>query len=63
LQQSAVKHLEEALIHWKAYAALATAQYRPQLLTRIGYVDLNALTENAAADVGIAKARIKDSRP
>ena len=63
LQHSAVKHLEEALIHWKAYAAAATAQYRPQLLTRIGYVDLNTLTQDAAADVGIAKAWIKDSRP
>jgi hypothetical protein len=62
LQQSAVKHLDEALNHWKAYAAVATAQYRPQLLTRIGYLDLNALTLSAAADVDIAKAWIKDSR-
>jgi hypothetical protein len=56
LQKSAVKHLDEALNHWKAYAAVATAQYRPQLLTRIGYLDLNALTLSAAADVDIAKA-------
>jgi hypothetical protein len=54
LKESAVKHLQEALVHWKAYAAVATSQYRPQLLTRIGYVDLNALTEKAQQDVEMA---------
>jgi hypothetical protein len=63
LQQSAVKHLQEALIHWTAWAAVATAQYRPQLLTRVGYLDLDALTASAAADVDIARAWIKGSRP
>lgn len=53
---SAVKHLQAALQHWKSYAIVATAQYRPQLLTRIGYVDLNALTDNVQQDVTIAKA-------
>ena len=33
-QAAAVKHLEAALEHWKKYAAVATSQYRPQLLTR-----------------------------
>jgi hypothetical protein len=55
LKESAVKHLQEALVHWKAYAAVATSQYRPQLLTRIGYVDLNALTEKVQQDVEIAR--------
>ena len=54
-QDSAVQHLEAALEHWKQYAAVATSQYRPQLLTRIGYVDLNALTDNVAADIALAK--------
>jgi hypothetical protein len=54
LKASALKHLQEALMHWKAYAAAATSQYRPQLLTRIGYVDLNALTEKAREDVEMA---------
>src|SRR5579871_233761 len=31
---SAVRHLESALVHWKAYAAIATAQYKPQYLGR-----------------------------
>jgi hypothetical protein len=54
LKESAVKHLQEALEHWKAYAATATRQYRPQLLTRIGYVDLSALIEKARQDVEMA---------
>ncbi|MHB1037164.1 MAG: hypothetical protein ACYC35_21045 [Pirellulales bacterium] len=54
-QASAVKHLEAALGHWQRYAAVATKQYRPQLLTRIGYVDLNALTEKVRQDVQIAR--------
>jgi len=54
-QTSSVKHLEAALEHWKKYAAVATSQYRPQLLTRVGYVDLNALTENVQQDVSIAR--------
>jgi len=54
-QNSAVRRLETALEHWEHYASVATSQYRPQLLTRIGYVDLNHLTEKAAADITMAK--------
>jgi hypothetical protein len=54
MKKSAVKHLEAALVHWKKYAMVATRQYRPQLLTRIGYVDLNALTGKVQQDVDIA---------
>jgi len=60
--ESAVKHLEAATAHWKEYARVATAQYRPQLLTRIGYVDLNALAEKVGEDVAMAsrwKPRMK----
>jgi len=56
LQASAVRHLEAALAHWKAYAALATSQYKPQYLGRLNrIVDLNALTASAEADIDIAK--------
>jgi len=55
LQLSAVAHLEKALDDWKHYTLVATAQYKPQLLTRIGYVDLNALTESVQRDIVIAK--------
>ena len=54
-RQSAVDHLQLALDHWRKYAAVAGSQYRPQLLTRIGYVDLNALTDKVQADVAIAR--------
>jgi Protein of unknown function (DUF4038)/Domain of unknown function (DUF5060) len=54
-RDSAVRHLETALEHWRRYAAIATSQYRPQLLTRVGYLDLNGLAENAAADIVMAK--------
>jgi len=56
LQASAVRHLEAALAHWKAYAALASSQYKPQYLGRLNrLVDLNALTASAAADIDIAR--------
>jgi hypothetical protein len=54
-RDSSVSHLERALEHWRRYAAIATSQYRPQLLTRVGYVDLNGLTESVAADIEMAK--------
>jgi hypothetical protein len=38
------------------YAAAVSRQYVPQLLTRLGRVDVRALTEAAKADVGIARA-------
>jgi hypothetical protein len=53
-RDSAVRHLEAAVGHWRQYAAVASSQYKPQLLTRIGYVDLNALAKQVQADVAIA---------
>ena len=54
-KESVVHHLRLAAEHWRRYAAVATRQYRPQLLTRIGYVDLNGLSENVQKDVVIAQ--------
>jgi hypothetical protein len=54
-QQSAIKHLTEALEHWKRYAAVATKQYKPALYNRVGFVDLNALVAKVAADIVIAR--------
>jgi hypothetical protein len=54
-RSSSLKHLEYALNHWKLYASVATKQYRPALYNRVGYVDLNALTDKVAADIEIAK--------
>ena len=55
-QASAVRHLEAALAHWKAYAAVATSQYKPQHLGRLNrVVDLNALVDSAGADIDVAR--------
>ena len=55
-KESAVRHLRAALENWKKYAATATAQYKPQLLTRIGYFDLNQLTSKVEQDIAAAQA-------
>jgi hypothetical protein len=56
LQAAAIQHLEAALADWKAYADVATSQYKPQHLGRLNrLVDLNALTASAAADIALAK--------
>jgi hypothetical protein len=56
---SAIAHLRAALEHWKKYAATATAQYNPQLLTRIGYFDLNQLTSNVEQDIEFAQNYVR----
>jgi hypothetical protein len=55
-KQEAIAHLTTALAHWKRYAEVATAQYKPQLLNRVGNVDLNALTAKVSQDIAIADA-------
>ncbi|TWU30692.1 hypothetical protein Poly41_65970 [Novipirellula artificiosorum] len=52
---SAIRHLNDALSHWKAYAAIRDAQYVPALYNRVGYVDVTALTEKVATDIDIAR--------
>lgn len=52
---SAISSLNDALAHWKSYAAIRDAQYVPALYNRIGYVDITALTKNVAADLDIAR--------
>jgi hypothetical protein len=51
---TAIHDLESAVEDWNRYASAATRQYRPQLLTRVGYVDLNALTIKVENDVHLA---------
>src|SRR6185295_4945668 len=53
---AALRHLGEALAHWKRYAAVRDAQYVPALYNRLGYVDVTALTEKVTADLDIARA-------
>ncbi len=54
-QDAAVEHLEKALKYWEKYAEIATGQYRPQLLNRIGFVDLNQIRAYVANDLTIAR--------
>jgi len=53
---TALRHLTDALSHWKNYASIRDAQYLPALYNRVGYVDITALTEKVAADIAIARA-------
>ncbi|WP_404478461.1 hypothetical protein [Novosphingobium sp. BL-52-GroH] len=54
-RQLALAHLDRALAAWRAYAAIRDAQYVPAFYSRIGWIDLTALTEGAAADLAIAR--------
>jgi len=51
----AVRHLEDAVKAWEAYARAATSQYRPQLLSRTHHLDWDALAEEVKKDVAIAR--------
>jgi len=62
-QAAAVQHLQAALDHWRKYATVATSQYRPQLLTRIGYVDLHQLTTKVEEDIAMARDWRKGTVP
>jgi hypothetical protein len=55
-QQSSVRHLQKALEHWKQYARIYSNQYKPQLLNRVGFVDIPKLTTNVEHDVEIARS-------
>jgi hypothetical protein len=56
-QQTAIRKLEEALGHWRAYAAAYAKQYQqPLLYNRVGWVDIPALGEKVAADIELARA-------
>lgn len=54
-QASAMKHVENALAHWKQYAAIYGRQYLPQLLNRVGTADIPALSAKAAEDIEIVR--------
>jgi hypothetical protein len=55
-RDSAVKHLQTALEHWKKYAAVYGSQYKPQLLNRVGFVDIPKLTAKVEQDVAMASS-------
>lgn len=53
---AALRHLGDALTHWKNYAAMRDAHYVPALYNRLGEVNITALTKNVAADLEIARS-------
>jgi len=55
VRRAAVLHLEDALAHWKRYAAIRDAQYVPAIYNRVGYVDVIRLTGRVANDIDIAR--------
>jgi hypothetical protein len=54
-RHSSLQHAESALGHWKDYAKVYASQYRPQLLNRVGVVDIPALTDKVAADIAMIR--------
>ncbi len=53
---ASLRHLGDALAHWKHYAAVRDAHYVPALYNRLGYVNITALSEQVAADIAIARS-------
>lgn len=66
----AVAHLEDAVGHWKAYAAVLDSHYRPSLTARTHYLDWNATLKQVKQEVAtvrregdfpdVAFARLRD---
>ncbi|MBN9660230.1 MAG: carbohydrate-binding family 6 protein [Acidobacteria bacterium] len=55
-KDSAVRHLNAALEHWRNYSGAYTRQYvQPVLYNRSGWVDIPKQTEEVAADVRMAR--------
>jgi hypothetical protein len=56
MKETAVDHLERALVHWKEYARAYAGQYvHPVLYNRAGVVDIPKQTANVADDVRMAR--------
>jgi hypothetical protein len=52
---ASMRHLGDALAHWKQYAAIRDAHYVPALYNRVGHVNVTELTGKVAADIDIAR--------
>ncbi len=53
--EAAIRHLADALAHWKQYASIRNTHYVPALYNRVGDVNVTDLIEKAAADIQIAR--------
>jgi hypothetical protein len=54
-QDDAIQHLSNARSFWVRYATIYDSQYKPSLLTRIGFVNIPELIEKTDQDIKIAK--------
>jgi hypothetical protein len=41
--------------HWQSYAAIYSKQYKPQLLNRVGFIDIPAYLSKVQADIELAR--------
>jgi len=55
-REVSIRHLHDAVMHWKFYTAIAARQYRPQLLARTRELDWTRLLDDVKKDVEIARA-------
>jgi hypothetical protein len=53
-QDDAIQHLNNARSYWAKYAAVYDSQYKPALISRIGFVNIPELIEKADQDIKIA---------
>ena len=55
-RENSIRHLQQALAHWKRYASAYTRQYKqPVLFNRVGWVDIPALAAKVEQDIAIAR--------
>lgn len=54
-KNKSIMYLKMALTEWKAYAAAATRNYKPQFMAKTRTIDWNALTEDVEKDIEIVQ--------
>ncbi len=63
-RESAIRHLQAALDHWKRYATAYAIQYeQPKLYNRVGWVDIPGLTGKVEQDISIARLWAPGTEP
>jgi hypothetical protein len=63
-RESAIRHLQAALDHWKRYSTSYTMQYvQPKLYNRVGWVDIPGLTAKVEQDISIARVWVPGTEP
>jgi hypothetical protein len=63
-RESAIRHLQAALDHWKRYANVYVIQYeQPKLYNRVGVVDIPGLISKVEQDISIARLWTPGTEP